>query len=74
MAVREDKIGQSWLFPPSIADLIDENHICNLVAAVVACIDVSGVENRYRSGPGNPAYPRRMLLRLLVQAAIDGVW
>lgn len=74
MTVREDKMGQLWLFPPSIADLIDKNHICNLVAAVVACIDVSGVEKRYRSGPGNPAYPRRMLLRLLVQAAIDGVW
>lgn len=74
MTAREDKMGQSWLFPPAIADLIDENHICNLVAAVVACIDVSGVEKRYRSGPGNPAYPRRMLLRLLVQAAIDGVW
>jgi len=74
MTVREDKMGQSWLFPPSIADLIDENHICNLVAVVVARVDVSGVEKRYRSGPGNPAYPRRMLLRLLVQAAIDGVW
>ena len=74
MAVREDKIGQSWLFPPSIADLIDENHICNLVAAVVACIDVSEIEAKYQDQPGNPAYPRRMLLRLLVQAAIDGVW
>jgi len=29
---------------------------------------------KYRDQPGNPAYPRRMLLRLLVQAAIDGVW
>jgi transposase len=74
MAIREDKMGQSWLFPPCIKEFIPENHICNLVAAVVACIDVSGVEKRYRSGPGNTAYPRRMLLRLLVQAAIDGAW
>jgi transposase len=74
MTVREDKMGQSWLFPPSVADLIDENHICNLVVAVVSCIDVSEIEAKYRSQPGNPAYPRRMLLRLLVQAAIDGVW
>jgi transposase len=74
MTVREDKIGQSWLFPPCIADLIDENHICNLVVAVVSCIDVSEIEEKYLDQPGNPAYPRRMLLRLLVQAAIDGVW
>ena len=74
MTVREDKIGQSWLFPPCIADFIPADHICNLVAAVVGKVDIGEVEKRYRSKPGNPAYPRRMLLRLLVQAAIDGVW
>jgi transposase len=74
MAVREDKLGQSWLFPPCISDFIPEDHICNLVVAVVSCIDVSEIEEKYRDQPGNPAYPRRMLLRLLVQAAIDGVW
>jgi transposase len=74
MTVREDKIGQSWLFPPFIADFIPADHICNMVVAVVSCIDVSEIEAKYQDQPGNPAYPRRMLLRLLVQAAIDGVW
>lgn len=74
MAVREDKIGQSWLFPPCITDFISEDHICNLVVAVVDNIDVSDIEKKYRSQPGNSAYPRRMLLRLLVQAGIDSVW
>jgi transposase len=74
MTVREDKMGQSWLFPPCISEFVPADHICNLVVAVVSCIDVREIEARYRSGPGNPAYPRRMLLRLLVQAAIDGVW
>jgi len=40
MAVREDKLGQSWLFPPCISDFIPEDHICNLVVAVMSCIDV----------------------------------
>ncbi len=40
----------------------------------MSCIDVREIEAKYRDQPGNPAYPRRMLLRLLVQAAIDGVW
>jgi transposase len=67
-------MGQSWLLPPSVSDLIQVDHICYLVIAIVDGIEVSEIEKKYRSGPGNPAYPRRMLLRLLVQAAIDGVW
>lgn len=74
MAIREDKIGQSWLFPPSIIDLIPVDHICHLIVALIAGIDVRGIEEKFMSGPGNSAYPRRMLLRLLVQAAVDGVW
>lgn len=74
MAIREDKIGQSWLFPPSIIDLIPVDHICHLIVALIAGIDVRGIEEKIMSGPGNSAYPRRMLLRLLVQAAVDGVW
>ncbi len=74
MAVREDKLGQSWLFPLCIGDFVPRDHICNLVVAVVSCIDVREIEAKYRDQPGNPAYPRRMLLRLLVQAAVDGVW
>jgi transposase len=74
MAIRNDKMGQSWLLPPSVSDLIPVDHICYLVIEIVNSIDVSEIEKKYRFKPGNPAYPRRMLLRLLVQAAIDGVW
>ena len=59
---------------PCISDFIPEDHICNLIVAVMSCIDVSEIEAKYLDQPGNPAYPRRMLLRLLVQAAIDGIW
>jgi len=74
MAIRNDKMGQSWLLPPSVSDLIPVDHICYLVIAIVNSIDVSELEEKYLFKPGNPAYPRRMLLRLLVQAAIDGLW
>lgn len=37
-------------------------------------IDISTAEKKFKSQPGNSAYPRRMLLRLLVQATIDGIW
>ena len=70
MALRKDKMGQCQALPTSIKDLIPDDHIVNLVIAVVNTIDLSEIEERYMDTPGNPAYPRRMLLRLLVQAAL----
>ncbi len=37
-------------------------------------VDVSDVEEKYRSTRGNPAYSRQMLLRLVIMASVDGVW
>ena len=74
MAIQTDRIGQSWLFPPRITDFIPEDHICNLVVAVVSSLNIWSIEKKYRCQPGHPAYPRRMLLRLMVQAAIDGMF
>jgi transposase len=45
---------QNWLFHPTIADLIEEDHICRLVDAVVESIDFESIEGRY-DGPGSPA-------------------
>ncbi len=58
--------------PPDISELIPVDHICYLVIAIVNSIDVSKIEEKYRFKPSNPAYPRKMLLRLQVQAAIEG--
>jgi len=74
MAIRTDRIGQSWLFPPRITDFIPENHICNLVVAIVNLVNIKDIEKKYRCQPGHPAYSRRMLLRLMVQAAIDSMF
>jgi transposase len=74
MAIRDDKFGQSLLLPVRITDLIPNDHICKLAVAVVERVDVRWIEKRFRGQPGNPAYPRRMLFRLMLQAAIDGVW
>jgi transposase len=74
MAVRSDKVGQSWILSPAISGLIPIDHICYLIIAIVNSIDVSEVEQKYRSGPGNPAYSCRMLLRLEIIASVDPVW
>jgi len=72
MALREDKRGQTIFLNPR--DMIPKDHICNLVVAIVDNVNVSDIEGEYIGTSGNPAYSRRMLLRLLIQAAIDGVW
>jgi len=46
---------QSWLLPPSIEDLIPENHICFLVENLIESLDFSSFDIRY-DGPGHPAY------------------
>ncbi|NQE53231.1 hypothetical protein C5S29_06525, partial [ANME-1 cluster archaeon GoMg3.2] len=74
MVIRSDKIGQSWLLPLDVSELIPEDHICNLVEIVVDSMDVGEAEQKYRSGPGNPAYSRRMLLRLAIMASLDAIW
>ena len=56
------------------ADMVPSDHISRLVAAVVDEIDVSGEEAQFVGTPGNPAYPRRMLLRLMVMSAVDGIF
>jgi len=42
MALREDKMGQCQALPTSIRDLIPDDHIVNLVIAVVNTVDLKG--------------------------------
>ena len=46
MAVRDDKMGQSWLLPPDISELIPVDYICYLVAAIVNGMDGDEVEKK----------------------------
>jgi len=73
--IKSDKIGQSWLLPPVIRDLIPVDHICYLVVAIVNSIDMCELEKKYRFRftPGNPAYSRRMLLRLVIMESVDAI-
>ena len=60
---------QNWLFPPTIADLIEEDHICRLVDDVVESIDFKSIEWRY-DGPGSPAYHPKVMMKLLIQSGM----
>nr|CBH38375.1 hypothetical protein BSM_18520 [uncultured archaeon] len=72
MAFKRRLRNQNWLFPPAIADLIEEDHICRLVDDVVGSIDFKSIEGRY-DGPGSPAYHPKVMMKLLIQGTIDAI-
>lgn len=63
---------QAWLLPPSIEELIPEDHICFLVESIVDSLDYQTFDIKY-SGAGHPAYHPSILLKLLVMGVIDRV-
>jgi transposase len=72
MAYIQSQSGQSWLLPPSLEDLIPEDHICYLIESLVDSLDYSLFDIRY-SGAGYPAYHPRVLLKLLIMGVLDRV-
>jgi transposase len=61
---------QSWLLPPSIEELIPEDHICYLVESFIESLDFSTFDEKY-DGAGHPAYHPRILLKLLLMGMLD---
>ncbi len=72
MAYIQSYKGQSWLLPPSIEDLIPEDHICFLVEGLIDSLDYSVFDIKY-SGAGHPAYHPKILLKLLIMGVLDRV-
>ena len=72
MAYIQSYQGQTWLLPPSIEDLIPDDHICFLIESLVESLDYRGFDIKY-SGAGHPAYHPRILLKLLIMGVLDKV-
>jgi len=72
MAYIQSYKNQSWLFPPSIEDLIPEDHICFLVESLIDPLDYEAFHIKY-AGAGHPAYHPRILLKLLIMGVLDRV-
>lgn len=74
MALREDRIGQTWLVPRRVTDFIPENHVCYFITNLVEELDFKTIDRKYRHTRGKGAYSRRMLLRIVIMAGFDGVF
>ena len=74
MALREDRIGQTWLVPRRVVDFIPDDHICFFIANLVDGLDFKKNERKYKYTKGKPAYSRHMLTRLVIMASVDGIF
>jgi transposase len=69
---REYAPDQAWLLPPSVRDVLGDNHLCFFVHDIVERLDLSAIEASY-SEEGQPGYNPRMLLKLWLYAYCLGV-
>ncbi len=74
MVLREDKMGQTFLMPVDLKEFIPKDHLCYYVSDIVDKLDFRKLEKKYRYSAGKPAYSRRMLMRVIIMASIDGVF
>ena len=72
MVLKDDTINQTMLVPMDLRNLIPGDHPCYFIKNVVDQIDCSEANKEFRDKPGEPAYPREMLLRLVLMSVFDG--
>ena len=61
------------LFPPTLGDLIPENHPVRTVSAVIDRLDIRGIESTYKGG-GTSSFHPRMLLKVIVYSYMCNVY
>ena len=73
LAIKSDNRKQNLLLPPSLDELVPENHMVRVVDAVIDRLDISGILSTYRGG-GNSAFNPKMMLKVLVFAYLSNVY
>ena len=73
LAIKSDNRKQNLLLPPSLDELVPENHMVRVVDAVIDRIDISDILSTYRGG-GNSAFNPKMMLKVLVFAYLSNVY
>ncbi|HOP31613.1 MAG TPA: IS1182 family transposase [Spirochaetota bacterium] len=64
---------QMWLFPPSIDELIPQNHIVRTVNTAINGMDLSHILRSYKGG-GTSSYHPQMLLKVLIYAYTQKIY
>lgn len=62
------------LFPPSLGELIPENHPVRTVSAIIDRLDISKIESTYKGGDTSSSYHLRMFLKVIVFSYMCNVY
>lgn len=73
LAIKSDNRKQNLLLPPSLDELVPENHMVRVVDAVIDRLDIRDILSTYRGG-GNSAFNPKMMLKVLVFAYLSNVY
>ena len=73
LAIKSDNRRQNLLLPPSLDELVPENHMVRVVDAVIDRLDISDILSTYRGG-GNSAFNPKMMLKVLIFAYLSNVY
>ena len=73
LAIKSDNRKQNLLLPPSLDELVPENHMVRVVDAVLDRLDISDILSTYRGG-GNSAFNPKMMLKVLVFAYLSNIY
>jgi transposase len=70
---KPDNINEAMSLPDDLREMIPEEHFVHSVVALVDAMDLSEIEERYLGTPGQAAYSRKALLRVILYAHWDKV-
>ena len=65
---------ERWLLPPSLEELVPENHLVRVVSATVDEIELKALFESYTTGGGASRYHPQMLLKVLIYCYLTGTY
>lgn len=65
--------GQALLFPPSLDDLVPENHPVRLVSSVVDRLNIDPILESYKGG-GSSSFHPRMMIKVLFYSYLNNIY
>jgi len=72
---REWEVGQGWLLPPTVQDLVPPGHMAHFVRELVRGeLDLSQILESYREERGQPPYHPVMMTALLLYTYCQGIY
>lgn len=67
------EMDQQFLFPPSLSELVPENHLVRIVSGYIDRMDLSEIKLLYKGG-GTSSYHYRMMLKVIIYAYTEKIY